>query len=549
MSDLIVPVMEPNRGFRTWHITEIYTGPLGSGRYVPNVDDLVIDWTQGFSRVNRVDYSTGISQLVHWVLPKDSHDIEDEDLLLAVSPGGVGESFRCFIDTNVMPHTLSIDARLHVYGSQNKYVKVFKGSNIGATGEVISSFFDTSGTLLGENIPLELVETVPGQNIAVKAPMVGYTTSRLDDGELVICVVYNDEGGAVSLSKLVVMNTSFIRTTDREKLYVTGVSLRSPFLSTSDPRLLEYPINIPVRSIPVYGVVHYSNGSLREMPIDGTKFNLFGTENFTSSISGQQIPLVLTYKLSANEYSYNASVGNSYHISEKYIGSTTKADQSYGVKLYAYPVWVDAILGYRMEYFLYNLQREFYYNVTSLVEISHGSRAFNPTEYGVLQEVTLAIELDRVSGRFGKFRHVQTIGISLLARGDENRTCWTIRYAPGQDPHYGENLSATMEFVNVNHWKMRIGNGFGSMEEWLRNVYRHTLPLHNPQLEVQAPEPTHYKVVLKGRKIEFTVSQWNAEVVVPNDLETGEVLYIEWIRRTSANDLQLGVSGLRVQQV
>lgn len=548
-TNLTVPIMDPNRGFKTWNVKEIYTGPTGTGRYVPNEDDLVMDWTQGFFRVNSVDYTTGLCHMIPWVLPKDSHSDEREDLLLATGPGYTSESYRCFIDTSVMPHTLSIDSRLHVYGSQNVFVKVFKGTNIGINGEVISSFFDGAGNLLGENIPLELVETDDRHNTAIKAPMVGYTTSRLDDGEVVTLVVYNSEGGPASIARLIVMNTSFIRTTDREKRYVTGISLKSPFMSNTDPRMMEYPINIPVRSVPVYGVVHYSDGRSSEMAIDGTKFNLFGTENFTSSIVGQQLPLVLTYKLSDNEYSYNASVGRTYHLSEKYQATTTKADQSYGVKIFVYPVYVDAITGYRLEYFLYNLQREYIHNVTQYVELASGSKAFNPTEYGTMQEITMAIELDKVSGRFGKFRHIQTIGISLLSRGDENRTCWNIRYAPGQDPMYGTGLSAKMEFVNVNHWRMKIDCGFGSKEEWLRNLYYQAIPLHNPQLEVQAPEPTHYKVVFAGRKIEFAVSQWGTEVVVPNDLKTGEVLYIEWIRRTVGNDLQLGISGLRIQQV
>lgn len=548
-NNITTPIMDPNRGFKTWSLSEIYTGPLGTGRYVPNPDDLILDWSQGFYRVNSVDYTNGISHIIPWALPRDSHTDDDEDLLLSAGPGYASEAYRCFIDTKVMPHSLSIDSRLHVYGSQNSYVKVFKGTNIGVNGEVISSFFDSSGTLLGENIPLELVETDDTHNISIKAPMVGYTTSRLDDGELVTVVVYNDEGGAVSIAKLVVMNTSFIRTTDREKLYITGISLKSPFLSTTDPRVLEYPINIPTRSVPVYGVVHYSNGHSAEHPIDGTKFNLFGTENFTSSIVGQKIPLVLTYKLSSNEYSYNASVGNTYHISETYQATTTKVDQSYGVKLYAYPVWIDAITGYKLEYFLYNLQREHFYRVTHLVELNVNSKAFDPVEYGTMQELTVAIELDKVSGRFGKFRHVQTLGVSLLSRGDENRTCWNIRYAPGQSPLYGDNIMARMEFINVNNWKMRIDNNFGSKDEWLRNLYYQTLPLHNPMLESTAPEPTHYKLVFAGRKIEFKVSEWNKEVVVPNDLSTGQVLYIEWIRRTVGNDLQLGVSGLRVQQI
>ena len=39
------PIKSPRERFRFWNMQEIYTGSTGTGRYVPNVDDLALSWT------------------------------------------------------------------------------------------------------------------------------------------------------------------------------------------------------------------------------------------------------------------------------------------------------------------------------------------------------------------------------------------------------------------------------------------------------------------------------------------------------------------------
>ena len=54
----IVPVHDPDRGFRVWNRDEVY-GQSEKGRYVPNLDDAVWDWDTGLWRVIEVDITTG----------------------------------------------------------------------------------------------------------------------------------------------------------------------------------------------------------------------------------------------------------------------------------------------------------------------------------------------------------------------------------------------------------------------------------------------------------------------------------------------------------
>lgn len=551
MTDPITPpvlIIDPNRSFRTWHISEIYV-PGHTGRYVPNPDDLIVDYTEGFFRVASVDYTTGVSTLVKWVLPRVNENFNDEDILLGAGPGLPSESYRALIDTSVFPHTLALDSRLRVYGTTNSYIKVFKGRNVGVTGEVISAFYDQNGTLLGENIPLELVATEDAGNIAIKAPMVGHTLRQLPDGEVVTAVVYDDVGQPRSVNPLLVLNTAFIRTTDAAAKYIVGISLESPFLSETDPGLIEYPINMPVEGLNIVGVVTYSDGSKLRLPIDGTKFALYGLDNYIASIQGQQVPLVLTYKLSLNEFNYIGVPSPNGHISVPYRATTLESDGAYTVKLFAYPVWVSDLVGYRLEYFLYNLDRDTVYPVTNLVEMATGSRAFDPLQYGVVQRITVAVDLNRVDPQFAAYRHAQTFEITLMRDGDSSYgDNWTIGFDPGQDPPYGSGLSAISQFINVGNWKLDVSCGATTLENWLDRVFYATRPLYDPATELKAPEPNFFAVVTPSGRAEFPIDMWNSEITVEQAPAEGKLVYLEFIRRGSTTDLQLGVSGLVTHQ-
>lgn len=549
MVDTAPPILiiDTNRAFRIWRIDEIFT-VNGTGRYVPNVDDGVWDWTQGLLRVTAVDLSTGISTLVIWKPLKDPNALLDQDILLGAGPGYQSESYRAYLDASVIPHTLALDKRLHIYGTTASYIKIFKGTNINQTGEVISAFYDQSGTFLGENIPLELVVMPDVNNIAVKTPMVGYSTRTLPDGEVVTVVAYDDAGQAVSEAKLLIKNTAFVRTTDASMKYIVAISVETPFLLASDPKTIGYPINMPVENLNLVGVVTYSDGSKLKMPVDGTKFSMFGLDNYIASVQGQKLPLVLNYSLSPGEFSYILQPSPDKHISEIYTATTLKSDGAFTLKLFAYPVWIDALSGYRLEYFLYTLERSTVYRVTNFVELATNSRAFNPIEFGTVQKLTVALDLIKVDSSFTAYRHVQTFDISLLANGNlANVDNWTVGFSPGQNPPYGGGLRAVASFLNVNDWRMNISAGITTKEEWLERVFYASKPLFDPDTEERAPEPNYFTLVSGAHRVEASIDQWNSIISMDESPPEGGLVFIEFIKRTQTTDLQLGVSAMIVQ--
>lgn len=558
MSDTyIVPISDPNRGHRRWRKSEIYTGPTGTGRYVPNVDDEVWDWVTGLWQVVAVNLLTGLSQLKKYEAPKEGEDVSDLDMLLGVGYEHQNESYRVYLDTSVTPHILALDSRLRVYGTTVASVKIFWGTDIGDESKVISAMYDQGGTLLGENIPLELVQ-VPkdpqsgaaiADNYAVKAPMVGYTLQQLPNNEVCTAVLYDDVGNVTSITKLLVMNTAFIRTTDASKKFITSIHLESPFLTEGDDSLLSFAINMPVDAINARGVVTYSDGSRKIMPVDGTKFNLYGLQNFIGTIVGQKIDLVLAYKLSADEYVYGASANVQKFMSQPYWATTTRMDGAFSVKLFCFPEWVDTTQGYRLRWFLFNLNRSEFYEVTDKVTFNINSNPFDPISYGPIQRVSVGINMQDVDSSYSNWRHAQTIGIALLAPGNTESNGWNIEYYSGQPKLYGKGLRARAKFINVNNWRIKIDSGYVIKETWLEDVFYNAQPLINTQSEIVAPEPNYFILMIDGDEYAYPMDRWNTEIQVPKVPKNGESLHIRFIKRQQEGDLQLGIGGMVTLQV
>ncbi len=552
MSEVITPIWPnpddvPNR---TWYRGDIYTGVVGStGRFVPKVSDAVYAYEPEYT-IYKVTYvnNVGLSTLEMVNISDGGNGVTDEDILLGAGPG-VYESYRCNINTTKLPFTLSLDSRLREYTTTAVAYKIFKGLDIGETGVVISAWYNGSGQYVSENIPFDTISAVDvnGIEVTVKVPKVGFSSQSLQEGEPVTYVAYDAVGGPTNISRLLVRNTNFVRRLSSETRYVTGIRLKSSFLSLSDSKVLEYPENVTIDTVQLKGVVTYSDGGETEFSIDGTKFRLLGMSSYIPTTAGQEQPVTLAYTLSPSESTYSGVTQAAGVIMESYTVRTVVADGAYSVKLFGYPTWINSVSGYRMEWWLYNLERDVYYYATPYVEMNTNSAPFQPTQYGVNQEITVAVDLHSVNANFREFRHVQSHIVTLQRRGDILTVPnWTVSYVNGQNPPYGQKAVAKIQFVNTNQWNLDISSQAASTEQWLREIFFDTKPLFNIDNEASAPIPTHFNAVFKGRTYEFTVSQWNAISVVANDYAQGELLKLQFFKRTATEDLQLGMSAMIV---
>lgn len=545
MSAIENRVQNPDREWRQWNRDEIFNGTSTSvGLMVPNPNDLVFDIPSNMIwKVVSVDYTTGISTLIEWN-NRANESVNSNDRFL--SSGADNETFRVYVDTSVVPYVLAFDTSMHTYNSDASYVRLFKGNDATVNGIVVSAYYNQNGDLVNDQIPLELAASVNLNNVTIKVPKVGSCNRILNDGETATAVVYSATGVEVGVRQCVVMNTRFIRNSSYSSVYIRGISLKTPFNSSVDPSLIEYHVNATIDSANMMGVVHYSDGNDIERPIDGTKFKILGLNSIMNSFVGQRQPAILTYTLSPEESTFGTTVSANGVVTQRYDFLTVPATGAYSVKLFVFPKWLDSTRGYRLEYWLYTLDRDRAQFITPFVTMAASSNAFDPLLYGVSQTLTVSLDLNDVDPDYNHYIHHQSFDVVLQRPGSSSTLpLWTMSYSYGQNPLYG-----TVGFAELHDtgtlWTINVGSNATTKEQWLNNIYLRAQPLYNPQLEITPPAPTHIELVFKNRFYEYSVEDWNLDHYVTNDLAQGELLLIRFIKRTVNGDLMLGCAGLPV---
>ena len=123
-------VFDDSNLWRSWALNDIYIGGPATQKYIPKINDYVVDYvTDEKYRVTAIDATT----LIPTLTPISSIGIgtlTDIDMLLGVGPGTPNDTYRIYVDKRTLPYSLSIEQRLYIPGSQASYAKIFRGSII-----------------------------------------------------------------------------------------------------------------------------------------------------------------------------------------------------------------------------------------------------------------------------------------------------------------------------------------------------------------------------------------------------------------------------------
>lgn len=548
-NNVIRPIVDQHRGFRNWNRSELYEPDVTQGQYVPNVDDMVIDWDSNtISRVISVNYSNNTFTLRSTNLGK-SNGYTTEDILTTSGPGEVSEAFRIYINTEVTPHTLNFDTRLRLFGTAVAFVKVFRGTDTSVNGNVMSAMFNSSNVKTSENIPCELILVPTTENYGMKTPVSAYASDTVNDGEVATVVAYTVAGNVASISRMVCVNTNVVRSINQESRIITNIDLISPYLSSTDRTLLQYPLNMPIQSDLMQGRVTYSNGDAAILPIDGTKFKILGIDSFIASEVGQVFGLDLIYSLSNGEFSNDVSNPNPERIIKRsYRIQTTESDDAYMLKLFFVPVWDNTNSKWVLNYYLYNIERTQIIDVTSYIEIGANSPAFNGTKYDAPQNLTVALNMTSLGTSYKYYRHVQTFTIQLYGPGNNSLATnfFYIRYT--NDTMYGQGMTAkvTRDPESITEWRVNLSNNYTVISEWLSKMYSTLSPLYYPQVESGAPEPTHVRVRIgSGWLREIPIADILKPITGVNaSIVQGQPVRLEFFNRSTVRDQELALASL-----
>jgi hypothetical protein len=547
-TDGAVPIQDTDSLWKTWAKAQIWLGMEAAGKYIPKINDYVEDYDFMVTYKVIALSDTYIPTLVR-VTPKPIADMDSEDLLL----GQTKDAFRCFIDKSVLPHRLQVDGRCYVNARNATGARVFRGNPVNGVEEVVSLVLDQSGLPIGTLIPLQLCVIPNGENVAQYYVPTAYTTTDIANGEFMYVILYDDTGAILSSKDMRAVDTSFIRSSDTSIKAVIGISMEGPLMSTIIPDRLEVPLNLTLNSINLIGVTSYNSGAPAKTNVDGQRFELLGLGAFAPTQAGEHFTMRLKYNLTADEVSFTGgAVGASRFIVKPIDVLVVDVENQLTVKLFPYPVWVNAQSGYRLRWFLLNLDRNIMYDVSTLVEIGSGSPALDPTLYGVKQQMTVALDLSKVNGNWRAWRYVQTVGITLLRAGDADGDKWKVAFDPNQTPEYGTGLNIKSLLINQNLSEISLTSGFTTLGDWLTAFYYNTKPLTNPQLESEAPVPDHI-IFTDGNgtnEIKLAIEDyWNNRFQTTFTVLQNQTWYIKFVKQGPVDDLILSVAAASVTQV
>lgn len=549
----VTAIYDPNASWKMWNINEVWEGGVittdRKHRYVPKVKDYVIDPDMFIVYiVDSLDPSTLIPTL-RQIRPNGmSFSFTESDVLFGIGSGVQDGTFIAYLDKSVTPFKLNPERRTQVAGSDVSYAKIFKQTEIGSDGDVISRMYDNSGRFISENIPMELAAFDERKNISYKVPQTCYTMHDLEDNEIVTIVFYSDTGSVVSRRQLKIMNTAFIRDVNLSKKYVSHVALSTPFMSSTDDAIVNFPLGVTVDSANFEGIVYYTDGTTTKLPIDGTKFTLIGLDQFISSIPAQPVDLVLKYALSADEVAAGPLTLDGKSVTADYQIQTVDMNNSYKVKLFGYPVWGGTTVGYTMKWFLMNLDRNIFYDVTSKVKFAENTGTFDPLKYGYLQRKSVLLNLRDVSSSFKPFIHTQLVDINLIRAPSGRLTPWTVvTEVAANRSAFGAGLYA----VKNANTTLNLTSGMTNYTDWLKAVFYNTYPIRTyPTLDTiddqNIPVPTHIELFQGANKKVISVNEWNTNIWMTSEVAVGSTLFLKFIRRVGSTDILLSVSAMLI---
>lgn len=268
-----------------------------------------------------------------------------------------------------------------------------------------------------------------------------------------------------------------------------------------------------------------------------------GIDSYVSSIPGEKFDLALVYSLSPDEIAYaGQGVYVDRKVTQAYSVVTKIVEPGYTVKLFMYPFWDDALNGYRMRYWLYNLSRNSYQEVTQYVTYNPSMPVFEPRGFGFRQRLQVNLNLRKISMSYKPMIHTQMFDVTLFSEPSETITPWIVntQLSPTLNP-YGRELFVTKKSDTLYN----LSSGFDTKEEWIKAFYKDTQPLVDRRTEVFAPDPTSLYVSLDNGATwtnYFINSAWNSDLTTDKALNSYSNVLIRFVRPSGVNEMQLAIA-------
>jgi len=475
---------------------------------------------------------------------------EDQDAIFGEKGGPLNGEGIMAVDYSVRPNRARIDSTIMRPGAA--YALLFLGDNIDPDngGKIISAVYDKSANLTTNEVPVMLAAINNYTNKTVMttdAFSVTLNEDALPNGSR-CTLVFFDQGDMVITpsQRIVVQHGSYLRNRLKGVRYLLDIELISAwFTDSNDPDKMILPITTPVNGIEFRAVAHYSNGDRVELPVNGAKFKLLGTDEYRPSYPGQSAEVALVYTLADDEQFYVAQPGQAGRKTRVYQIVAGAPQGAYAPKLYTYPVWQSQGSQWGLRHFLYDLLRKAYVEVTDLVTLNESSPPFKPKSYNTLQDLTFNLTLKEVSPEYNATIYKQDTSIILYKdiNGPDKR--WGVQYSQDK-PIYDALFAKTTN--NGATTKVNLTNGYTKFEDWLQALYWSVQPSYDVFNEEKAPTPNIVYVMLQdGKRFPLSLTDWNKDLTIGAAQAKGQTLLLCWAQKdANGTEKQLAMTGVTV---
>lgn len=533
---------KPYAPWRIHNKADIYTGPTGTGKIVPNEGEFVVEANGSLVRFHRVlsvnpgnDLST-LTELVNagvGITP---------DGLFSIDP--ILETARfLYVDNTVTPANIAVDDRLVKVQPLSTGCIIFSGEDITDTGVKVSERRDASGLFISNVLPL--TDTTGGQyGFGVKYVEPGTTSETLLDGQVVTLVFYNDSGVVTSVERLKVQLTSFVAGVDNASREVVSVSLESPMLSPNSPATILYPCNLDMNTGLFGVVVRYRSGKQVRYSATDPKVAIDGLASFVPNIPGAEYQVIVSYSLQPGESCYTTNSALSKRCSSTYTLTTSPANLSYQVRLHPLLKWKNQVEGYSLTWVLCDAAGSVYMDVTDKVSYKQGTLSFAPRKYGTIQSLSLELSLQLVNPTYAAYLHTQIVQVTLNAPGDYRQG--------GGDPapwSISNILGGVTGAAHPCYYRDNVATGVGSLvnlaqtlpnlSSWL---LAYSAPINSAFTEAHdGVTVTGYYLTIGEDTLFFgNLSNWNAEVNWTPSISNGDSIVLRFVCDYGGKRFDLG---------
>lgn len=545
----------PVHEFNSWNYTQIYRGDNeyispNQGGVVPNVNDKVtqylVDSKYLTYRVTYVDPVTHLSTLdTISEVTGTTEQAVDERLFAGAGVGLIHGHDFIFVNNDTVRYPAEVNRTLRSYGNRTSYYKLYLGTNIDpTTATCISVHYNSKGEAESDQIPIEIVDKSKPTRLVFR-PGPFNINRELPEGTIVTIVGYTGKGGPVSYQPLRIVEGNTIQDLNSYSNFITGIELVSPYISSTNKDQLIIPENFLHTSLLTQAKVNYASGESVTYNIGEHGVQLINWDDAVSGqYAGQERKVVLQYLLGVGETADLVHDGGAPHKSRVYTIKTSPAIAAQSVKLYVAPTWDKINNRYNLKYYLLNLDRTAFSDVTDSVKLSS---TYNPTGYGLTQRLNMSVKMSDINPSWASRNYVQSADIELKSAPSVNKTPFELFYANVGSDSYGQSLQVIVDReVPTGQYFLKLDCELTQQADWLDKLYNRLMPQYDLTKESGVVIPSHVEVVCPAGSIKVPIEQWNRNITIsftpPTD---GDTILLRWYKRDArGRELNLAVGSL-----